>query len=64
MRLTNINKRLKELKDDETEKELYYIGVIVRMLIVFDPVADDLSRVNPNDTELVNSLFSATEWSE
>lgn len=57
MRLNTINKRLKELKEDEKDKELYYIGVIVRMLIVFDPVADELSRVNPNDTELINSLL-------
>lgn len=60
MRLNTVNKRLKELKEDEKDVELYYIGVIVRMLLVFDPVADELSRVNPNDTELINSLFVDT----
>ena len=38
---------------------MYYIGVIVRMLLVFDPVSDeDLERVNPDEAELIDSLFT------
>ena len=56
LRLTAINNKLTELRDerDETGKdnsaqELYYIGVIARMLLIFDPITDDLQRLTAID---------------
>lgn len=53
MRLQAINAELTRLREDTEEngtdnsaREMYYIGVIVRMLLIFDPVAQDLSRVS------------------
>ena len=51
MRLQAINSELTRLREqtveegiDNSAREMYYIGVIVRMLVIFDPVAADLSR--------------------
>lgn len=51
MRLQAINSELTRLREETAEegtdnsaREMYYIGVIVRMLVIFDPVAADLSR--------------------
>lgn len=53
MKLQSINAELTRLREetktegvDNSAREMYYIGVIVRMLIIFDPVAADLSRVS------------------
>ena len=53
MRLQAINSELSRLREetenegvDNSAREMYYIGVIVRMLLIFDPVAADLSRVS------------------
>ena len=53
MRLNSINNELTRLREesanegvDNSAKEMYYIGLIVRMLLIFDPVASDLSRVS------------------
>ena len=52
LRLTAINNKLTELREEKEEtgkdtsaQELYYIGVIMRMLIIFDPITDDLQRL-------------------
>ena len=51
MRLQAINSELTRLREETAEegtdnsaREMYYIVVIVRMLVIFDPVSDDLSR--------------------
>ena len=56
LRLTAINNKLTELREEKEEtgkdtsaQELYYIGVIARMLIIFDPITDDLQRLISTD---------------
>jgi len=44
--LTRLRKETEEEGVDNSAREMYYIGVIVRMLIIFDPVAADLSRMS------------------
>jgi len=51
LRMNYINDKLTALREeteltgvDNSDKEWYYIGVIVRLLIVFDPITDELTR--------------------
>ena len=67
MRLQAINTELGRLSKetdeegiDNSAKEMYYIGVIVRMLLIFDPVAADLSRM---ETSTKSNDGIGRQWS-
>ena len=59
--LTRLRKETEEEGVDNSARELYYIGVIVRELLIFDPVAADLSRVSLPEK---NSMMSSRPWLE
>jgi hypothetical protein len=69
LRLNQINDRLTALREeteltgvDNSDKEWYFIGVIVRLLIVFDPITDELARTQEIERkENVSRLFTDLE---
>ena len=60
MWLTRLREETENEGVDNSAREMYYIGVIVRMLLIFDPVAADLSSMRMSSEK--NNEVGGRQW--